>query len=155
MAEPATIYPASSPQDADLDAMVEDGYWYVSGVVDNFYRSYIGMYGDTRDDSYWFYHSFVSVDGILAEGVDLTVMYQMGDDNSDWEGVHIVGEADMPYYDYQMSYITLSNSGWSQETPEVPGSTGCSLEGGEYVTKPCSSFEGIYDTGQGRVTIWR
>ena len=55
--------------------MVEDGYWFASEVVDNFYPSYIGMYGDTRDNSYWFWHSFVTVDGVIADGVDVTVMY--------------------------------------------------------------------------------
>ena len=108
------LYPDSYPLDADLDTMVKDGYWFATEIVNNFYPSYIGMYGDTRDNSYWFWHSFVSVDGVIPDGVDVTVMYQMGDEDSNWEGVHILGEASMPEYDYQMQHRTLSNAGWNQ-----------------------------------------
>ena len=74
--------------------------WYRAGIVDKFYPAYIGMFGDQVENTYWFFHSFVSVDGVLADDVDVTIMYQMGDENSDWEGVHIVGESSMTSFEY-------------------------------------------------------
>ena len=126
--------------------MVEDGYWFASEVVDNFYPSYIGMYGDTRDNTYWFWHSFVTVDGVIADGVDVTVMYQMGDEDSHWEGVHIQGETNMNAYHYHMQHRTLSNAGWNQDTPETPGSCGCELDGTYKTPESCGCIYNTPDT---------
>ena len=112
MSGPATIFPGSHPLTADIDTMIRNGYWYEHEIVDKFYPAYVGMFGDQSDNTYWFWHTFVSVDGVIGNGVDVTMMYQMGDENSDWEGVHILGTTNMVHYNYQMSPITLSNAGW-------------------------------------------
>merc|ERR1712228_804726 len=141
----------------DLDRMTDGSYWYVANVVDRFYPAYIGMYGDEPSHTYWFWHSFVSVEGrIEVDNVDVTVMYQMGDINRDWEGVHFVSTASLKDYDQQMLPITLSNAGWNSSTPETPGSRSCQLDHyHDYYPKPCSSFHGIYYEQYGRFTIWR
>ena len=80
--------------------MIDHSYWFEHDIVDKFYPAYIGMFGDQINSTYWFWHSFVSVDGALTSGTDVTVMYQMGDENSSWEGVHILADANMPSFEY-------------------------------------------------------
>ena len=121
------IYPPAYPSADDIDNMADHEYWYLAGVVDKFFPAYIGMFSDERDESYWFWHSFVTVEGRIPDGVDVTVMYQMGDEESDWEGVHFVGSAGNEEVDQEMIPITLSNAGWNSSTPETPGSTSCTL----------------------------
>lgn len=67
--------------------------WYSPGITDNFFTNFIGLFGVdyTTEQRYFFWHSFVSIEGKIADQVDVSILYQMGDENSNWEGVHIIG----------------------------------------------------------------
>ena len=119
-------------------------YWTAAGISDDIYRGYIGFYGHENEllgqQNYYFIHTFVTVDGVLtSEDVDISVLYQMGDENSDWQGVHIQGTTGGYTQNQQMLPISLSNAGWT--SPEPTGTD--------------SSFNGIYDYIDGRLYIWR
>ena len=64
-----------------------------------------------------FFHRFVSIDGQIEEGVEVSVLYQMGDENSDWEGVYITGVSGGFTYPLQLLPRGFPNSGWDPTTP--------------------------------------
>ena len=73
--------------------------WHDPNISVETFRSFIGMYegsaGPKSPQRLYFIHSFVSVEGVLeTEGVDVSILYQMGDEDSNWEGVHIEGITD-------------------------------------------------------------
>ena len=74
----------------------DNNNWSVTGITNDDYKNFIGMYnynGAVADTTkYYFMHSFVPASGLLTTaGEDISVLYQMGDENSDWEGVRIGG----------------------------------------------------------------
>lgn len=84
--------PPSYPSDYQVQLMLEDGgnYFSIPTVTDDFYESVIGLYAPTDYDGYIFWHQFISLDGLLTiSGEQINIMYQMGDQDSDWQGVYL------------------------------------------------------------------
>ena len=67
-------------------------------------------------------------------------MYQIGDKNSDWEGVYVTGPFIISSNDAQMSKRALENEGWDADTPRTPTTD--------------SQFNGVYQPDVNQVTIW-
>jgi len=110
--------------------MRSESEWDTGGITDDFFDNLIGMYGDmtSQPNRYIFFNRFVSIDGAIDEGVEVSILYQMGDENSDWEGVYITGVAGGFDYARKLSPRGFPNSGWDPATPAYP-TTESSFEG--------------------------
>ena len=127
------------PSNEDIDRMMNRENWTSPGITDNFFKNFIGLFGVnyTTEDRYFFWHSFVSIEGKIPQDVDVSILYQMGDKDSDWEGVHIIGVNNDYAQPQNMLPISLSNAGWNVNTPEKAGTQ--------------SSFNGVYYPDFGRI----
>ena len=107
-------------------------FWIVNTVTNNFYNNVVGLYGVPLKDTYWFWAQYVPLDSLLATtGKTVRILFQMGDANSNWEGVYLDGLTGGYKTNQMLKPISLSNAGWNRATPEIAGTT--------------SSFTGFYD----------
>jgi len=72
------------------------------------------------------------MDSLLkTAGKTVRILFQMGDANSNWEGVYLDSISGGYTSNQSLKPISLSNAGWNRATPEIAGTT--------------SSFQGFYD----------
>ena len=150
------------PTSVQEDAMVNWETDGCGGICDTFYVNEIGMYGDTDSspEQYYFWHSFYdaklndylskakAADGTdllmqnsISNGLSISMLYQMGDTSSAWEGVTITGTTEGFSVPEGLSPISQTNAGWQASTPAIPGAS--------------STFKGYYAPRNNQFVIWR
>lgn len=92
-----SIYPVSEPDLSDIDAMTSFGgnYWRMTDITDDSQENVIGLFKSNNNgvDETYFWHYFVLSNIYTCTGStdEINIQYQMGDRNSDWQGVYLKG----------------------------------------------------------------
>ena len=96
-------------------------YWSVSGFTNPYFDNVIGVFSTTDGTGKqlnFFWHHFSSNQANNLANSEINIQYQMGDSNSNWEGVYIAGTATgKPMTTVNLSPRSITNDGWNPATP--------------------------------------
>ncbi len=93
---------------------------FIDGITKSGSTMNIGMFG--QDDYYFFYCRFKPTTDYLYDGDTFAVWFQMGDTDSDWEGVSWEATADVTAGDYEpLTGVSASNTDFVDEATDNYG----------------------------------